>query len=81
MLTLSLVTGWLFIDDIFAQHLAHKTLLSMTAWAIFLVLLVGRNRFGWRGSRATYWTLSGLTVLIIGTLGSKIVLELILDRV
>ena len=81
VLTLALLSGWLFVEDLFAQHLVHKTLLSLLAWAIFAGLLIGRNRFGWRGTRATHWTLSGVGVLVIGTLGSKIVLELILERV
>ena len=35
LLTLSLVTGFIFIDDLFAQHLVHKTFFSILAWMIF----------------------------------------------
>src|SRR5690606_12492829 len=48
LLSAALLTGFFFLEDIFAQHLVHKTLLSMAAWVVFAVLLWGRWRFGWR---------------------------------
>jgi ABC-type uncharacterized transport system permease subunit len=80
ILTLSLISGWMFVDDLFAQHLAHKTLLSVLAWVVFALLLSGRRLYGWRGFTAAAWTLSGFAILLLGTLGTKIVLEVILDR-
>ena len=41
-LTISLVSGFIFIEDLFAQHLVHKTVLSIIAWIIFSCLLIGR---------------------------------------
>jgi ABC-type uncharacterized transport system permease subunit len=78
LLSLSLISGTVFIEDIFAQHLVHKTVLSIAAWLIFAVLLWGRNRFGWRNIIAARWTLSGFTALMFGYVGSKFVLELLL---
>ena len=80
LLTGSLVTGFLFLEDMFAQHLVHKTLLSLVAWVIFAVLLWGRYRFGWRGRKALQWTIGGFLVLLLAYFGSKAVLELILQR-
>lgn len=80
MLSLSLLSGLLFVDDLLAQHLAHKTVLSVTAWAIFGGLLWGRWRRGWRGRTAIRWALSGYGVLILAYFGSKLVLEQILSR-
>ncbi|RCX29817.1 cytochrome C assembly family protein [Thioalbus denitrificans] len=80
LLGLSLVTGVLYIDDIFAQHLVHKTVLSIIAWLVFAVLLWGRYRFGWRGRTAVRWTLWGFGFLALAYFGSKLVLELILQR-
>jgi ABC-type uncharacterized transport system permease subunit len=77
-LSLSLVSGFIFIEDLFAQHLAHKTLLSLLAWFIFSGLLFGRLRYGWRGKTAVKWTLSGFILLLLAYFGSKLVLELIL---
>ena len=79
-LTLSLLSGFIFIDDLFAQHLVHKTILSIFAWLIFSALLYGRIRYGWRGQTAIQWTLIGFTSLLLAYFGSKMVLELILQR-
>ena len=80
ILTVSLLTGLVFLDDLFAQHLAHKTTLSIASWLVFGLLLAGRWRFGWRGVRVVRLTLIGMAILILAYFGSKAVLELILDR-
>ena len=79
-LSVSLVSGFIFIEDIFAQHLAHKTILSIIAWFTFSGLLSGRYRYGWRGQTAIKWTLVGFTLLLLAYFGSKLVLELILRK-
>ena len=78
LLTLSLLTGAIFLENIFAQHLVHKTSLSLLAWIVFAILLWGRWRSGWRGRRAIRWTLGGFSVLVLAYIGSKLVLELVL---
>lgn len=78
LLTLSLVTGFIFINDLFAQHLVHKTFFSILAWMIFAILLWGRHQLGWRSQTATRWTFGGFTALILAYYGSKFVLEFIL---
>lgn len=80
LLSLALLSGLIFLEDIFAQHLVHKTVLSITAWCVFGILLWGRWRFGWRGRRAIRWTLAGFAVLVLAYFGSKLVLELVLNR-
>lgn len=80
LLSLSLASGFVFLEDMFAQHLVHKTILACIAWVIFAVLLFGRWRFGWRGQRVVRWTLGGFATLLVGYFGSKLVLELILQR-
>jgi ABC-type uncharacterized transport system permease subunit len=78
LLTLSLITGFIFIDDFFAQHLMHKTILSLVAWVIFAALIFGRKLFGWRGKQAIIATQVGFGVLVIAYFGSKFVLERLL---
>lgn len=80
LLSVTLISGFFFLEDLFAQHVAHKTLLSLIAWCVFGVLLWGRWRFGWRGQTAIRWTLSGFGFLVLAFFGSKLVLELILRR-
>ncbi len=81
LLSLSLATGFMFVHDIFAQHLIHKTVLSILSWLVFAVLLWGRWYLGWRGQKLIRWTLSGFCMLMLAFFGSKLVLEIILGRV
>ena len=80
VLTVSLASGIMFINDIFAQHLVHKTILSITAWLVFGLLLWGRWKFGWRGRVAVRMTLAGIVLLLLSYFGSKLVLEVFLGR-
>lgn len=80
LLSLSLASGLVFIEDLFAQHLLHKTVLTILSWLLFGLLLLGRWRLGWRGRRAVRWTLAAMLVLALGYFGSKLVLEVLLDR-
>ena len=80
LLTLALLTGFVFVTDLWDQHLQHKTILSCIAWVIFGVLLVGRIRYGWRGRASVSWTLSGFGFLLLSYFGSKFVLEYLLGR-
>ena len=81
LLSLSLTTGIMFIDNLFEQHLIHKTTLSILAWIVYAILLWGRWSLGWRGRRITRWVLVGFIILILAYTGSKFVLELLLQRV
>lgn len=77
LLTASLLTGaWVF-EDLFAQHLIHKTVLSILAWLLYVTLLTGRHLLGWRSHRAIRWTVGGFIVLMLSFFGSKFVLELL----
>jgi ABC-type uncharacterized transport system permease subunit len=55
-LSASLISGFIFLEDIFAQHLVHKTVLSIVAWFVLVILLFGRFQFGWRGKIAIRWS-------------------------
>lgn len=80
LLTLALVSGAYFIENLFAQHLVHKVVLAMIAWVVFAVLLLGRWRFGWRGRTALRWTIAGYVLLGLSYFGSKLVLESVLGK-
>jgi len=80
LLTISLLSGAMFINDIFAQHLVHKTILSILTWLVFGILLFGRWRYGWRGSLAVRLTLAGVALLVLSYFGTKAVLEVVLGR-
>lgn len=80
LLTLGIIAGVIYIDNILMQHLVHKTLLSLLAWLIFALLLLGRYWMGWRGNTAIRWIISGFCLLMLAFFGSKLVLEIILRR-
>jgi ABC-type uncharacterized transport system permease subunit len=80
LLTLTLLTGVLFVEDFLSQHLVHKTVLSVLSWLLFGGLLLGRWRYGWRGARAVHWTLTAMALLLLAFFGSKFVLEQVLGR-
>jgi ABC-type uncharacterized transport system permease subunit len=79
-LSVSLLSGFIYLENMFAQHLVHKTILSFIAWAIFVMLLWGHYKFGWRGKIAIKWSISGFTLLMLAYFGSKFVIELVLHR-
>jgi ABC-type uncharacterized transport system permease subunit len=78
LLSLGIVAGFIFVEDLGAQGLPHKTFFSLLAWVVFATLLWGRHHLGWRGNTAIRGTLTGFLFLILGFYGSKIVLEYIL---
>ena len=80
ILLLAVFSGFLFVNNLFAQHLVHKTALSLLALLLFGVLLAGRWLAGWRGRRAVYLYLWGFAVLGLAYFGSRFVLEEILGR-
>ncbi len=78
LLSIALLTGLLFLDDLWAQHVVHKTILSLVAWVIFSILIIGHYRLGWRGRTAIRWTLWGFGNLALAFFGTKLVLELLI---
>jgi ABC-type uncharacterized transport system permease subunit len=80
LLTIAIVSGAVFVDNLFAQHLVHKTVLTIAAWLLFATLLWGHYRLGWRSKTAVRLTLAGFALLMLAFFGSKLVLELILHR-
>lgn len=78
LLTTSIATGFLFVENFAAQHLIHKAVLSIIACLLFGLLLLGRSLWGWRGRIAIGWTLGAYASLLLAYFGSKLVLEQIL---
>ena len=79
-LLLSVVSGFTFVEDLFAQHLVHKTALSLLALVLFGIVVGGRLFAGWRGRRVVYLYLGGFAVLCLAYFGSRFILEEILGR-
>ena len=82
LLTLSLASGILFSEELFGRPLRfnHKTVFGVLSWLIFGALLAGRARYGWRGRTAMRWTLAGFLTLVLAYLGSRFVVDVLLQR-
>lgn len=82
LLTLTLVSGIAFSEELFGTPLqvSHKTVFGVLSWLIFAALLAGRAVYGWRGRIALRWTLAGFLSLLLAYIGSRFVLEILLER-
>lgn len=84
LLSATLLVGWLFAEQLYGFGLAwkwnHKTIFSVLAWLTFAGLLLGRARLGWRGLRAVRVLYAGSGLLLLGYVGSRFVLEVVLSR-
>ena len=82
LLSATLVVGMLFGEVVYghAWRWDHKTVFSVLSWLTFVVLLVGRIGFGWRGKRATTVLYMGSAFLLLAYVGSRFVMEIILGR-
>ena len=82
LLTLTLISGVAFSEEVFGQPVkfTHKTVFGFISWGVFAALLTGRQLYGWRGRIAIRWTLIGFVSLLLAYIGSKFVLEVILQR-
>jgi len=84
LLTATLLVGWLFDEQLYGVRgwkWSHKTVFSLLSWLAFAVLLLGRSRFGWRGRKAVRVLYIGAGLLLLGYVGSRFVLEVVLGRV
>ena len=82
LLTLTLGSGILFSEELFGKPMqfTHKTVFGILSWSIFGAMLGGRVLYGWRGRVAMRWTLAGFLSLFLAYIGSKFVLEVLLQR-
>lgn len=82
LLSLTVFSGLLFSQTLFGKPLVfdHKTIFALVSWVLFAGLLLARWRVGLRGRAAIRWVLSAYTALLLAYVGSRFVLEVILQR-
>ncbi|WP_372869693.1 inner membrane protein YpjD [Shewanella sp.] len=78
LLSLGLATGFIFLDDMFAEGKGHKAILSIIAWFVYIIMLWQQYSVGCRIRTAIAYTLTGATLLSLAYFGARIVKELIL---
>lgn len=74
-LSCALLSGVLFVQGFLANGMGHKIVFSMIAWVLFAILIVGRITQGWRGKKAIKLNLFAMSVLMLGFIGSYLVLD------
>ena len=82
LLTATLAAGWLFGEELYGKAWVwnHKSVFSLLSWITFAALLVGRERFGWRGQSAVRVLYAGAILLLLAYAGSRFVMEVLLGR-
>ncbi|MFQ3190266.1 MAG: ABC-type uncharacterized transport system permease subunit [Paraglaciecola sp.] len=78
-MTLSLVSGFMFLDNMFGKEQSHKTVLSLLAWGLYSIILMGHSLFGWRGKPVIWSTIISGVLLTLAYFGSRFVREVILN--
>ena len=71
LLTLTLGTGMLFLEDLFAQQVVHRTVLSIASWGGFRFSSAAATASAGAERATIRWTLSGFFLLVLACFGSK----------
>lgn len=82
LLTISMISGIFFAEAVFGRSVAftHKTVFGVLSWLIYAGLLLKRSMTAWRGKKVAVWTIIGFISLMLAYVGSKFILEVILQR-
>jgi ABC-type uncharacterized transport system permease subunit len=75
----SQLIGFLFLDGYWANKNIHKTVLSLIALVIYVIILAGHIHKGWRGHRVLLLTIAASTLLTLSYFGSRFVKEFMLS--
>lgn len=78
ILTLSIATGWYFLDNFFAQGQRHKAVLTILAWLMYGGMLWQEYRSGLSSRQMAAMSLVAGAVLTLAYFGSRFVREVIL---
>lgn len=76
LLTLTLISGAIYLADFFAEKNIQKAIFSFIAWFVFALLLIGHKTFYWRGKRVLIYSISGMILLTIAYFGSRAMLTI-----
>ncbi|WP_165831935.1 MULTISPECIES: inner membrane protein YpjD [Gammaproteobacteria] len=79
VLSLAIVAGFLFVDNLFASEQLHKTVLSIAAWLGYGSIIAVHYFNGARGRPVVIWTIIASIILSIAYFGSRIVRDVIIS--
>lgn len=72
LLTITLFTGMIYLNNFFATGQIHKAVFSFMAWIVYSVLLFGQWKLHWRGNRVLIYSISGMILLTVAYFGSRV---------
>lgn len=73
------LVGLIFLDGFWAKENLHKTILSLIALVLYMIILVGHFLQGWRGHRVLLLTIIASSLLTLSYFGSRFVKEFVLS--
>lgn len=79
LLTLSLASGFFFLENMLAQGQAHKTVLSVLAWGCYSYLLWQHHQQGVKIKTSVHITIVGAALLTLAYFGSRFITEILLN--
>ncbi|QZN92158.1 cytochrome C assembly family protein [Idiomarina abyssalis] len=79
VLFIALGSGFVFLDDMFAQQQAHKTILTSLAALLYLIAVILHRASGLRGRIIVVLTVIASTLLTLGYFGSRFVKDFLLS--
>ena len=80
LLAIALLTGWMFVDNLFAQHLVHKTVLTLLAWLALGWMLFSYYVRQQRGTPLVVEMCAVFILLLLGYVLSNVVLQFIINH-
>lgn len=72
LLSLTLISGMVYLHNFFAPEQIHKAIFSSLAWLVYAIQILGQWKLHWRGKRVLIYSISGMILLTIGYFGSRI---------
>lgn len=77
LLTLTLITGAVFSNEIFGKPFTfqHHIVLAILGWCVYAIMLFKRATGKLGGSQAIVWSLVGFTLIQLGYFGTKFIAE------
>ncbi len=78
LLAIALTSGFIFVPNMFADGYAHKTVLSSSAFLVYLLALLLHHFFGLKARILVTFNLVGVSLLTLAYFGSRFVREIIL---
>ena len=78
ILLISEITGFIFLENFMSKENAHKTIFSLVALFLYLLILWGHFKQGWRGHKVLVLTICASALLTLSYFGSRFVKEFLL---